>query len=48
MAQIPGVHIETLGKPADYSQAEIDLACKLAFRLNRGKLVLCAPADEPS
>jgi hypothetical protein len=40
MASIPGVHIETLHKPTAYSQAEIDLACKVAFAMDRGKLVL--------
>jgi hypothetical protein len=45
--QIPGVHIETLHKPTDYTEAEIENACKLAFILNRGKLVLCvAPAED--
>jgi hypothetical protein len=45
--QIPGVHIETLHRPTDYSQAEIEFACTVAAHMNRGKLVLCvAPAED--
>lgn len=42
MAQIPGVHVETLGKPSSYSQLEIELMCKVAAAMNRGKLVVTA------
>jgi hypothetical protein len=43
--QIPGVHIETLQNPVQYTYAQIERACALAQMLNRGKLVLVeAPA----
>jgi hypothetical protein len=41
--QIPGVHIETLKNPIEYTAAQIDKACKVAQSLNRGKLVLVEP-----
>lgn len=41
--QIPGVHIETLQNPVRYSLAQIELACKVAGILDRGKLVLLEP-----
>jgi hypothetical protein len=44
----PGVHIETLHKPTDYSQSEIELARKVAAEMNRGKLVVCAAPAERS
>jgi hypothetical protein len=43
MAQVPGVHIETLRKPTEYTLEQIELACKVAFVMNRGKLTLCEP-----
>jgi hypothetical protein len=47
MAQIPGVHVETLHKPTAYSLEQIELACKVAFHMNRGKLILCdTPAED--
>lgn len=42
----PGVIIETLVNPLEYSQAQIDKACAIAFLLGRGKLTLCV-APEP-
>jgi hypothetical protein len=45
MASIPGVHVETLGKPTDYTPAQIELACKVAFVMARGKLTLCEPPE---
>jgi hypothetical protein len=41
--QIPGVHIETLQAPQEYTTAQIDLALKLASLLDRGRLVLAEP-----
>lgn len=41
MAQIPGVHVETLHNPVHYSGAQIENACRLAGALKRGRLVLC-------
>jgi hypothetical protein len=47
MASIPGVHIETLHKPTAYTAGQIELACKVAFHMNRGKLILCdTPAED--
>jgi hypothetical protein len=40
---IPGVHIETLQRPQDYSAKQLDLACKVAGLLGRGRLVLVEP-----
>ena len=41
--QIPGVHIETLHNPVQYTYAQIEKACAIAQMLNRGKLVLVEP-----
>jgi hypothetical protein len=41
--QIPGVHIETLKNPIEYTYAQIEKACAIAQALNRGKLVLVEP-----
>jgi hypothetical protein len=37
---IPGVHIETLHSPQSYTPQQLDLACKLAGLLGRGRLLL--------
>jgi hypothetical protein len=37
---IPGVHIETLHLPQAYTAQQLDLACKVAGLLARGRLVL--------
>jgi hypothetical protein len=50
MAQIPGVHIECLQNPILYSVEQIEEACRIAARLNRGKFCLVenplAPPEE--
>lgn len=46
MAQIPGVHIETLRDPARYSPAQIERVCTIAAALNRGRLVLCEEPED--
>jgi hypothetical protein len=38
--QIPGVHIETLRNPQTYTPKQLDLACKVAGLLNRGRFLL--------
>lgn len=38
---LPGVHIETLRSPTAYAPEEIEMACRVAAWLHRGKLVLC-------
>lgn len=43
MAQMRGVHIETLHNPVRYSGAQIEQACSLAAALKRGRLMLCEP-----
>jgi hypothetical protein len=46
---IPGIHIETLHSPQAYTPKQLDLACKVAGALARGRLLLLeAPlrADE--
>jgi hypothetical protein len=40
---IPGVHIETLHNPQEYAPKQLDLACKVAGALARGRLVLVEP-----
>jgi hypothetical protein len=40
---IPGVHIETLHSPLEYSPKQLDLACKIAGLLGRGRLLLLEP-----
>jgi hypothetical protein len=45
MSQIPGVHVETLRKPTLYTPAQIELACKVAFVMNRGKMILLAEPE---
>jgi hypothetical protein len=45
MAQIPGVHVETLGRPTSYTLEQIELACRVAKELNRGKLLLCVKPE---
>jgi hypothetical protein len=40
---IPGVLVETLHNPARYTYAQIETACAIAQRLDRGKLVLIEP-----
>ena len=39
----PSVYVETIGNPARYSRAQIDLAFNVAVGLARGRLVLCEP-----
>ena len=43
--QIPGVHIETLLNPHCYSARQLDRACKIAYLLNRGKLIIVEPPE---
>jgi hypothetical protein len=40
---IPGVHIETLHNPSQYSPSQIETASAVAQFLDRGKLVLVEP-----
>ena len=42
---IPGVFIETLLPPQEYSDRQISLVCAIADALHRGKLVLCIPPE---
>jgi hypothetical protein len=37
---IPGMHIETLDSPQAYTAKQLDLACKVAGLLGRGRLLL--------
>jgi hypothetical protein len=37
---LPGCHIETLSKPEEYTDRQLDLACRVAAALNRGLLVI--------
>ena len=46
--QIPGIHIETLHNPCDYTYAQIEKACAVAQLLARGKLVLVEPPARPA
>jgi hypothetical protein len=46
--QIPGIHIETLHNPCDYTYAQIERACAVAQLLARGKLVLVEPPASPA
>jgi hypothetical protein len=39
----PGIHIETLQAPQAYTSQQLDLACKLAGLLGRGRLLLVEP-----
>lgn len=41
--QMSGVHLETLKNPARYTDEQLDQACRIAYMLGRGKLVLCEP-----
>jgi hypothetical protein len=40
---IPGVHVETLHNPQEYTAKQLDLACRLASLLQRGRLLLLEP-----
>jgi hypothetical protein len=40
---IPGIHIETLHAPQAYTPTQLDLACKVAGLLARGRLLLLEP-----
>jgi hypothetical protein len=40
---IPGIHIETLHSPQAYTPKQLDLACKVAGLLARGRLLLVEP-----
>jgi hypothetical protein len=40
---IPGIHIETLHSPQAYTSKQLDLACKVAGLLGRGRLLLVEP-----
>jgi hypothetical protein len=43
----PGVTIEVIAPPNAYTQQQLDRACSIAYRLNRGKLVLVeTPGNE--
>ena len=46
--QIPGIHIETLHNPCDYTYAQIERACAVAQLLTRGKLVLVETPASPA
>jgi hypothetical protein len=37
---IPGIHIETLHAPQAYTPQQLDLACRVAGLLARGRLLL--------
>jgi hypothetical protein len=39
----PGVHVELLHNPLRYTHAQVELACRIAAALRRGKLVLVQP-----
>lgn len=41
--EILGVHIATLRAPTSYSDEQIELACRIAAILGRGRLVLVEP-----
>lgn len=41
MTSIPGVFIETLHTPSDYTPRQLDLVCQIAAILGRGRFVLC-------
>jgi hypothetical protein len=41
----PGVHVETLRNPAEYTPAQIDWAVAIAHFLRRGKFVYCLPPE---
>jgi hypothetical protein len=45
---IPGIHIETLQSPQAYTPQQLDLACKLAGLLARGRLLLVEPPRRSS
>ncbi len=45
---IRGIHIETLQSPQAYTSEQIDLACKVAGLLGRGRLLLVEPPRRPS
>lgn len=40
---MPGVHIETIRPPQQYTDLQLDRACEIARALNRGRLILCEP-----
>jgi hypothetical protein len=44
---IPGIHIETLHSPQAYSPKQLDLACKVAGMLARGRLLLLEAPRRP-
>jgi hypothetical protein len=44
----PGVIIEVLASPNAYTQQQLDRACTIAYRLNRGKLLLVEEPQNPS
>ena len=39
----PGVHVETLQNPSQYAREQIERACVIAYRLNRGRFLLVEP-----
>ncbi len=41
--QTQGIHVETLQDPRTYSPVQIEMACRLAAVLGRGRLVLAEP-----
>lgn len=41
--EILGVYIETLRDPRSYGNEQIELACRIAAILGRGRLVLVEP-----
>jgi hypothetical protein len=45
---IPGIHIETLHSPQAYTPKQLDLACKVAGLLGRGRLLLVEPPRRQS
>jgi hypothetical protein len=44
----PGVIIEVISPPNAYTTEQLDRACSVAYRLNRGKLLLVEAPQNPS
>jgi hypothetical protein len=45
--QPPVVHVETLSKPSEYSEAQLAIACAIQHALKRGTLILVEPPWKP-
>lgn len=41
---LPKIHVETVDNPLRYSYTQIELACRIAEVLNRGRFVLAERA----